>query len=139
MSGRLCLIAALLCLTATGCFTVGRVTEGNPVAWEAVDTLEVGTHTVADVIGALGSPLEYHRHPDGMLLVYRSRRYNYWRMGVEPDLLLSFAAVDRATSSVLENLRLVVETGDEFEDRVAAYFDRSGVLAAVGTHRRGEE
>ncbi len=139
MSLRCVIAAALLCLSATGCFTVGRVTEGNPVAWDAVDELEVGTHRVADVLTLLGAPLEYHRHPDGVLWVYRSRRYHYWRMGIEPDLLLTFTAADRATTGVLENLRLVVETGDEFEDRVTVYFDHTGVLAAVGTHRRTQE
>jgi len=126
-------------LSAAGCFTMGHTQAGNPIAWEGVEALEVGTHTVADALELLGAPLEYHRHPDGTLYVWRHREYDYLRLGIEPDLALTFTSVDRLASSVLENIRVVVESGKEFENRVVTYFDRDGVLAAVGTHRGGAE
>lgn len=130
---------AALPVAGGGCVTVGSHSDGNPIRWEAVAQLAIGTHTVADTLDLLGAPLEYQRHPDGTLLVYRHRMYHYLRVGLEPDLILTFTAAERVTSSLLENLRLVIESGDEFEERVAVYYGRDGVLAGVGTHRRRRE
>ena len=104
-----------------------------------MDQLEIGTHTMTESLDLLGAPLEYHRHPDGIILVYRHREYDFLRVGLEPDLILTFLAAERVTSSLLENLRLVIESGDEFEERVAVYYDRDGLLAGVGTQRRAQE
>jgi hypothetical protein len=131
----LCAVWPLL----AGCFTLGHTSEGNPIAWDAVEKIQVGTHTMRETLDLLGAPLEYHRHPDGTLLVYRARYYDYWRLGLEPDFILTFTAADRLSAGVLENLRLVVESGAEFEERVAVYFDREGVVAGVGTHRKPAE
>lgn len=140
MFRRLALIATLwLPLLGGGCVTAGSYVDGNPIPWDAVEQLEIGTHTMTETLDLLGAPLEYHRHPDGTILVYRHREYDYLRVGLEPDLILTFTAADRVTSSLLENFRLVIESGDEFEERVAVYYDHDGVLAGLGTHRREQE
>lgn len=133
---RLLLCAAALAGTgAGGCVSVGATHDGNPIRWARVAELEPGRTTLAQTLALLGAPDTLQRHPDGTMLMWRSRFYDYTRLGLEPDRLLNLAPLNRAAATVLGNLSLVVEDGVQHEDRVAVLLDHDNVVAGVGIHR----
>lgn len=126
---------ALTALATAGCISAGVSRHGNPIAWDRVHSLRPGATTLAEALAALGAPDVLQRHPDGLMLLWRARLHDYAKLGIEPDRLLSFTPANRAASTVLSNLSLVIEDGVEHEDRVALLVDDESVVQGVGVHR----
>ncbi len=127
--------AATALFLLAGCVTVGRVHEGEAIPPEAVQRIQVGTTTLTQLLADLGSPLEFHRHPDGLVLVYRWRGYHYLRLGLEPDRAIPLGVSELPASQVLRNIHFVTEWGTQGEDRLAILVDKDHVVAGVGLHR----
>jgi hypothetical protein len=128
------LVVAILGLS--GCVVLGRNTSGTVPAAAAVAALSEGA-TIDQVLERLGAPLEYFMAPDGLLLVWRERRYDYDRLELDASRGLSFVSLDPIVGSVLNNLRLVLERGKLHEERIAVLFDQGGRVIAVA-HRDAE-
>lgn len=132
---RAVLRAALLAaLASSGCVSVVRHSDRDPIDPEAVASVQVGATTLAQALGLLGSPLACHRHPDGLLLEWRTHQYDYLRLGLEPDRVLSFIPAGRLSSIRL--LSLVLHLGEDAEDKLVLLIDDRHVVAGLG-YRRG--
>lgn len=123
----------LLVLTAaplSGCVVLGRSTEGSVPSAAAVARVSKGTE-IGEVVRRLGAPVDLSLAPDGMLLIWRERRYDYDRLEFDPSQGLSFLSLDPILGSALSNLRLILERGTLRQERVAVLFDRDGRVIAV--------
>jgi hypothetical protein len=125
------LAAALL----AGCATLGRTTTGTMPPPAAIEAVALGA-TVDEVLARLGAPVEYWRAPDGLLLVWRARRYDFDRLELDPSNGLSFVSLEPTLGAALANVRLTLERGTLREERVAVLFDAGGRVVAVA-HRDG--
>lgn len=124
---------ALLALTIvplSGCVVLGRNTVGSVPSDAAVAGVAKGTE-IGEVVRRLGAPVDLSLAPDGMLLIWRERRYDYDRLELDPSQGLSFLSLDPILGSVLSNLKLILERGTLREERVAVLFDRDGYVIAV--------
>ena len=126
MTGRRALLAAACaCACATGC-TIGRVRRGAPVPVRPDAVLSVGTSTKADVLRELGAPDTVQRQWDGDLFAYRYHAEDLerldiaWPYGVDVDV---FSWYDI----------------DERHDTLLVFFDREGVVRAMGLPRKPPE
>lgn len=122
MTCRLALaVAALACACAAGC-TIGRVRRGAPVPVRTDTVLSLGTSTKADVLRELGAPDAVQRQWDGDLFSYRYQAEDLerldiaWPYGVDVDV---FSWYDI----------------DERHDHLLVFFDREGVVRALGVPR----
>jgi hypothetical protein len=134
-----CLRAAALLLLAglaSGCVVLGRNQIGEVPAAAAVSALPEGAR-IDEVLTKLGAPLESWMAPDGMLLIWRSWRYDYDRLEIDPSRPMAFVTIDPIIGSAINNLKLILERGTLREDRVAVLFDRDGRVVAV-SQRDGE-
>lgn len=113
-----------------GCAAISRNVVGTVPPAVAVAAVDEGA-SIEDVLERLGAPLEYWLAPDGLLLIWRERRYAYERLELDPSQGLSFLSLDPLIGSVLANLKLVFERGALSEQRVAVLFDRDGRVIAV--------
>jgi hypothetical protein len=130
--------ALLAAAMAAGCAAVGRNVTGSVPAPAAVGAVEEGA-SVGDVLARLGAPLEYWLAPDGMLLIWRRRHYDYERLELDPSQGLSFLSVDPVVGTVLSNLKVILERGHASEDRIAVLFDGDGrVIAVAARDREGQ-
>jgi hypothetical protein len=120
----------------TGCATLGRATVGTVPSAAAIATVSEGA-TIGEVLDRLGAPLEYWLAPDGMLLVWRERRFDYDRLGLDPSRGVAFLALDATLGSLLANMKLTLERGQLREARLAVLFDRGGRVVVVA-YRDGE-
>jgi hypothetical protein len=130
---RRCAALALLALTAgssSGCVVLGRNTVGSVPSAAAVDGVPIGAE-IGEVVQRLGAPVDLSLAPDGMLLIWRERHYNYDRLEIDPSQGLSFLSLDPILGSALSNLKLVLERGTLSQERVAVLFDRDGRVIAV--------
>jgi hypothetical protein len=124
---------ALLALAVgpmSGCVVLGRNTVGSVPSPAAVAGVPVGAD-VEDVLQRLGAPVELSIAPDGMLLIWRERHYDYDRFEFNPSRGLSRLSLDPVLGSALSNLKLILERGTLREERVAVLFDRDGRVVAV--------
>jgi hypothetical protein len=112
----------LALLSTSGCYTMLRGVEEKAPSTESIRGLTVGA-PVAEVLEQLGVPNETWAQPDGLLLVYRQRFYDYDRVGIDPSSTLRFIDVSQTTSGLLENLSLTLEWGRLTENRLALLFD----------------
>lgn len=135
---RLRTIMPALVLTAllSGCVVLGRTQTGELPSATAVAAVPEGA-SVGEVLAQLGAPLELWQQPDGLLLIWRTWRYDYDRLEIDPSRLLRWVNIDPFIGSAIENLKLVLERGTLREDRVAVLFDRGGRVVAVA-QRDGE-
>ena len=120
---------------AGGCISVGQQTSGNPVRWDRAAAIEPGSTTLSEALLLLGAPDQMQRHPDGLMLMWRRRAYDYSRLGIEPDRLISFIPTSRVVATVLSNFSLVIEDGVEREDRLALLVGPDNLVAGIGMHR----
>ena len=131
-----CLGVPMLALAVCGgCAVVGRSVVGTVSTSVAVATVEEGA-SVGEVLARLGAPVEYWLAPDGLLLIWRQRHYDYERLALDPSRGLSYLSVDPIVSSVLNNLKLVFERGTLTEQRIAVLFDDEGRVIAVAARGR---
>ncbi len=133
LRARRCRALALLALAVgplTGCVVLGRNTVGSVPSPAAVAGVPLGAE-IGEVVQRLGAPIDLSLAPDGMLLIWRQRRYNYDRFDFDPSQGLSFLSLDPVLGSALSNLKLVLERGTLREERVAVLFDRDGRVIAV--------
>jgi len=114
----------------TGCTTLGRSTVGMVPPPAAIAAVGEGA-TIGEVLNRLGAPLESWLAPDGMLLVWRQRRYDYDRLELDPSRGISFLALDPTIGSLLANVKLILERGHLREARLAVLFDRHGHVVAI--------
>lgn len=124
---------ALLALAVgplSGCVVLGRNTVGSVPSTAAVAGVPLGAE-IGEVVQRLGAPIDLSLAPDGMLLIWRQRRYDYDRFDFDPSQGLSFLSLDPVLGSALSNLKLVLERGTLREERVAVLFDRGGRVIAV--------
>jgi len=131
MRKALAALALPALLALGGCVSVIHRNEGNDIDFEQVESLEVGVTTLAETLERLGSPLVYERNPDGLLVVYKTRRYRYVRYGFEPGRMVSVFPPAAPVADTLENFSVVVGHGKELEQRVAILFDSRFLVAAV--------
>lgn len=115
---------------------MGRTTVGTVPPAAAVTAIDAGA-SIGEVLARLGVPVEYWSAPDGLLLIWRERRYDFDHVDFDPSLGLPLASLDPTIGSLLANLRLTLERGTLREERVAVLFDRAGRVVAVA-HRDGE-
>jgi hypothetical protein len=87
--------------------------------------------SVAEVLERLGAPLEYWSAPDGLLLIWRARRYDYDRLEFDTSRALTLLAFEPLVGTALRNLKLVLERGALHEERIAVLLDRNGRVIAV--------
>lgn len=110
----LCCALGWVAVTAPGCritrFEAGRVVPDT-------GALQVGVSTKADVMAALGPPLEVRRQFDGDLFIYRRVLSQSRQLLLFP--LLPFYADQRGSSR---------------SEQVTLLFDERGLLAGVGRH-----
>jgi hypothetical protein len=116
-----------------GCAWMGRTTVGTVPSAADVATIREGA-SVADVVERLGVPVEYWSQPDGLLLIWRARRYDFDHVDLDPSLGLPLASLDPTIGTVLANFKLTLERGTLREDCLAVLFDRAGHVVAVA-HR----
>jgi len=109
---------------------LGRNTVGSVPSPAAVDGVPMGAG-IEDVLQLLGAPVELSLAPDGMLLIWRERRYDYDRFEFNPSRGLSRLSLDPVLGSALSNLKLILERGTLREERVAVLFNREGRVVAV--------
>ncbi len=128
-SGALSLLALALG-ALSGCVVLGRNTVGSVPSAAAVAGVPLGAE-IGEVVQRLGAPIDLSLAPDGMLLIWRERRYDYDRFDFDPSQGLSFLSLDPVLGSALSNLKLVLERGTLREERVAVLFDRDGRVIAV--------
>jgi hypothetical protein len=122
----LCLLLAL----APGCVTLGRTKTGTMPPADAIEGLRKG-EPLGAVVRRCGAPVEAHLHGGGLLILYRERRYDYDRLGLDPSRAVGYLGVNSAAGDALSNLKLVLERGTLAEDRLALLFDRDDRLVAI--------
>ena len=132
MSARTPLTALLLgfLAAATACVTVGRTTIGSMPPEDAVRALKKGA-SVAEVLRSCGAPVEAWSQPEGLLLVYRRRHYNFGRYGFDASQALRVVDASNDVAAVVANLSLTIEEGTLGDDRLAVLFDRDGRLVTL--------
>jgi hypothetical protein len=120
----------LVAAPLAGCVALGRNITGSVPPAAAVASVQQGAQ-LGEVLQRLGAPVELSFAPDGLLLVWRERRYAYDRLELDPSQGLSFVSLDPVLGSALSNLKLILERGRLREERVAVLFDRGGRVIAV--------
>jgi hypothetical protein len=123
-------MAGIGLLGLAGCATVSRDVVGTVPPAAAVAAVGEGA-SIGEVLEHLGAPLEYWSSPDGLLLIWRERRYDFERLQLDPSFGLRFVSLDPTIGSALANLRLVLQRGKLREQRLAVLFDRAGRVIAV--------
>jgi hypothetical protein len=116
-----------------GCVTIGRTTTGSSPSAEATIGLNPGA-PISLVLRRLGAPTETWRQPEGLILLYRKRTYDYDRLGFEPSRAIAILSLDPILGDALSNLKLTLERANLLEERVAVLFDRDNRVVAVA-HR----
>jgi len=111
------LLALALCGLLGGCFLT-RTTVNEPLPVAAVEGLQVGTSSSADVLEALGAPTD----------VIQLGSKSAWRY--------DFGASKRAAFSILIVSFLNEDTR---ADRVWVFFDEAGVLSNIGSTFEGKD
>lgn len=119
-----------------GCAWMGRTTVGTVPRPADVRALDEGA-SVGEVLERLGVPVEYWFAPDGLLLIWRERRYDFDHLDIDPSLGLPLVSLEPTIGSMLANFKLTLERGTLREESVAVLFDRSGRVVAIA-HRDGE-
>jgi hypothetical protein len=129
---RVCglLLALALPVLAPACITIGRTTIGSMPPQKAVLTLRHG-QTIPEVLAACGAPVEAWAQPEGLLLMWRRRRYDYGRYGLDASQALRFVTVSNVLADIVGNLSLTIEDGTLGDDRLAVLFDREGRVVAI--------
>jgi hypothetical protein len=115
---------------------MGQTTAGTVPPPAAVTAIAEGA-SIGEVLERLGAPMEYSLAPDGLLLIWRERRYDFDHVDLDPSLGLPLASLDPTIGSVLANFKLTLERGTLREERVAVLFDHAGRVIAIA-HRDGE-
>lgn len=126
----------MLALALHGCVALGRYRVGEVPSSEAIAAVAEGAN-IEEVLARLGAPVESWMAPDGLLLIWRERSYNYERLEIDPSRPLGYVSIDPFLGAALENIKLILERGALREDRVAVLFDRDGRVIAVA-QRDGE-
>src|SRR5690606_10961316 len=94
---------------------------------------------LAEVLAACGAPLEMWRQPEGLLLIYRRRHYDFTRVGIDPSRgIRLFGISNAAATTALGNLKLTYETAELTADRLAVLLDRADRVVAVAYRSRDE-
>lgn len=132
MRRRFQLLALSLLLFSSGCITVIAATTDNPINPSAVERLKAGTSTLPQVLEILGAPIEVHNHADGLLLVYRYRARNTFRLGISAGQITRFIDVSQVASEAIGNLSLTIQRIHQGEDRLIVLLDKAGVFQAAG-------
>ena len=134
------LLATLLLLSGTllssGCVSLARTQTGSAPASESIAALQKGA-SLGDVLALCGVPLQTLVQPDGLLLIYRERHYNFKRIGFEPSTVATFVDFTRFVREALANFKLVLQWGDVKERRLVVLFDEDERLLAYA-HRDAE-
>ena len=114
----------------SGCVVLGRSTVASVPSATAVAGVTNGAE-IGEVVQRLGAPVDLSLAPDGLLLIWRERHYDYDRFEFDPSQGLSFLSLDPILGATLSNLKLILERGILREERVAVLFDRDGRVIAV--------
>ena len=126
-------VAALVLLLgaacASGCVSLIRVKQGSAPDASTVAGLQKGA-TLAEVLTLCGAPVEAVAQPDGLLLIYRERRYDLQRIGFDPSRGLGAVDASGVVANALGNLKLIIEWGEMVESRLVVLFDRDERVVA---------
>jgi hypothetical protein len=133
----LSLLCASLVLASSGCVSLARSEIGSAPPPETVARLEVGA-SFEEVIDTCGVPLETIEQPDGRLLIYRERHYQFRRFGFEPGLVIGLVDITGIVGAALANLNLVLEWGEVDERRLVVLFDPEKRMSAFAYRDVGQ-
>ena len=135
---RIQVVALSLCLVLLfGCTALVRTRTGVAPTRLQVSELKTGA-SLREVLELCGAPLETLVQPDGLLLVYRERYFNYTRVGFEPGLLVGAVDITGLVAGALSNLQLVLQWGFVSERRLVVLFDSDERVSAYAFRdRRG--
>ncbi len=123
-------IALLVCSWISGgCVSMARTETGSAPGDETVASLEKGA-SLDEVLALCGVPVQTLVQPDGLLLIYRERHFDYKRIGFEPSAATAFFDMTGLITEVLSNLKLVLQWGDIKERRLVILFDEDERLLA---------
>jgi hypothetical protein len=123
----------VLALALTGCIT-GRYTEGNPIAWRAVESLQPGETTKTEVLARCGAPLNFSS-PIALAEFLESQ-------GLEApaDSRYPFSDVFayQMNYGKLRGFTVILYTRLQISivsDLVVVFFDERGIVSHVGVRR----
>jgi len=120
-----------------GCVSLVRTETGSAPPPVVAAELRRGA-SLAEVLSKCGVPLETIAQPDGLLLIYRARYYDFKRMGFEPALLLGVVDFTGFARAILQNIKLVFEWGKVEERRLVVLFDENEQMVAHAYRDAGE-
>jgi hypothetical protein len=123
------LASALLVLSVSGCISLVRTETGTVPPSSTVAGLQRGA-SLEEVLAVCGVPVQTLAQPDGLLLIYRERHYDFKRVGFEPAIAVVLIDFTGIVSTMLRNLKLVFEWGKVAERRLVVLFDEDDRLAA---------
>ena len=124
------MVALLLaCALASGCISLARIRTGVAPGRSEVLALQKGAG-LHEVLSICGVPQETLVQPDGLLLIYRERQFDFRRVGFEPAGALSAVDISGLISTALSNLKLVLQWGDFSERRLVVLFGQDERLLA---------
>jgi hypothetical protein len=129
-----------MCITliGTGCISLIETETGSAPGPEAVERLRKGA-SLDVVLEICGAPVQTVAQPDGLLLVYRERHYDFKRVGFEPGIVASLVDFTGIIRTTLENMKLVFEWGVVVERRLVVLFDKQDRVSAIAYRDVGVE
>jgi hypothetical protein len=123
----------LVVLVLAGCITSGY-SEGNPIAWEALSSLQPGLTTKSEVLERFGAPRNFSS-PTALVEFLESR-------GLEPEAYSRYPFSDVFTYQMsyarLRGFTLILYTRlkvNIVSDLVVIFFDERGIVSHVGVRR----
>ncbi len=126
--------ALFLCLLfLPGCISVTMIRHrrGNEITPEKVAVIHSAESTLDDVLENLGAPIEYQRHTDGLILVYRTRAHNVAEYGIDVGRLVSWTDQGQTYSSLLNNLKFIYGNYATDEDRVVVIIGNDQLVKGI--------
>ena len=121
----------------SGCVSLARTETGSAPEPAIEADLRRGA-SLAEVLALCGVPLETIVQPDGLLLIYRARYYDFKRMGFEPALLLGLVDFTGFVRAAFQNIKLVLEWGQVKERRLVILFDEEERVLAYAYRDSGD-
>lgn len=125
-------LGALSLFALSGCVTLADSTFDRPIDREVVESLAVGETSVSEALAALGAPLEYHAHTDGLLVVYRYAERRNFQMQLGASQALRFIDATQVAAEILGNISFTYERIYSDQDRLVLLFDDDRTLQGVG-------
>jgi len=128
--------AALVAVVLGGCVGLSTTYEGNPIAPEDLERIEVGATTRAEVLELLGSPLVIDRTDITGLAERVLARYQgeALTLQIDPSLFNDVYIYERRE---IDRWALILGfvnffESDERTDRLSVFFDQEGTVMGVG-------